>query len=71
MIRSWMRSMFILDLTLRKCQAIRRTQKGSIDDEIEARLEKCKIYGLVQGKPVRILRDSACTQSAIRADLVP
>ncbi len=40
-------------------------------DEVEARMEMCKMDGKVQGQCVRIARDSCCTQSAIRADLVP
>ena len=38
---------------------------------VMSRLEKCMVEGKVQGKSVKILRDSACTQSAIKADLVP
>ncbi|XP_072030803.1 uncharacterized protein [Amphiura filiformis] len=40
------------------------------DKELEARLEKCKVDGFLQGKAVRILRDSACTQSVVNAALI-
>ena len=46
-------------------------QTPNEDEEIEARLQKCKIKGTVNGKCVTIGRDSQCTQTVVSADLVP
>ncbi len=40
-------------------------------DSAEMQLEKCVLLGTLEGKQVRILRDSACTQTAVKASLVP
>ena len=40
-------------------------------DPAEIQLKKCVLLGTLEGKQVRILRDSACTQTAVKASLVP
>ena len=36
-------------------------------DPAETQLQKCMLEGILEGKQVRILRDSACTQIAVKA----
>ena len=40
-------------------------------DPAETQLQKCMLEGTQEGKEVRILKDSACTQTAVKASLVP
>ena len=52
-----------------RCETVTRTQIQT--DPANRNLEKCTIEGKLEGRSIRILRDSGCTQSAVRASLVP
>ena len=53
-----------------KCQ-VSDTVKIRPQNSVESRLEKCVILGKVQGHLVKMLRDSGCTQTAVKSELVP
>ncbi|KAJ8019370.1 hypothetical protein HOLleu_42078 [Holothuria leucospilota] len=49
--------------------ALKCEQHGT--EPAKARMAKCMLPGFVEGREVEILRDTACTQSAVSADVVP